>query len=46
MTDTELDSLTQMIKFFLSKTKEYWDTHPEELYSICTELKIISGNAR
>lgn len=46
MTDEELDSLHKMITFFLSKTKEYWDSHPEEVYSICTELAFIYNNIK
>ena len=44
MTEKELDSLEAMIKFFLSKTKDYWDRHPEEAYSIYTELALIFNN--
>lgn len=46
MTDSQMQSLAQMIKFFLSKTKDYWESHPEEFYSIYTELTLISSDAK
>ena len=45
MKDLELESLIEMIKFFLSKEEDYWENHPEEVYSIYTELQVIIENA-
>lgn len=45
MKDSELESLFKMIQFFLSKKEDYWENHPEEVYSIYTELQLIIDNA-
>ena len=45
MKEPELESLIKMINFFLSKKQEYWENHPEEVYSIYTELQLIIDNA-
>ncbi len=45
MKDSELENLMTMLSFFLSKKQEYWDNHPEEVYSIYTELQLIIDNA-
>lgn len=46
ITEEELDSLQKMIEFFLSKTKDYWDEHPEEVYCLYTELSLICNNCK
>lgn len=46
ITEEELDSLQKMITFFLSKTKKYWDEHPEEVYCLYTELSLLCDNLK
>ena len=45
MKDSELEDLKKMIEFFLSKTKTYWNSHPDEFHAIYTELSLIVKNA-
>ena len=33
MKDSELENLFKMINFSLSKKEDYWENHPEEVYS-------------
>jgi len=45
MKDLELENLMTILSFFLSKKQDYWENHPEEVFSIYTELQLIIDNA-
>lgn len=46
MTDTQLKDLSSMIEFFLSKTKSYWNSHPDEFHAIYAELSLLANNVK